>query len=89
MSVSKEEKKRQLLVVVTPDKNVFEEFMHHKAPNWRVDNVIWVKNRCDLNKIRGLELKFENIHFLHRSWEIKNAEPIIMASVRNYPVKET
>jgi len=81
----KDNPQRQFLVLVTPARSAVDEFMRHN-PSWRVDDVVWISNRQSLSKVRGLELKFENVHFLHRSYEIENAKEEILARVRDYPL---
>jgi len=82
-----EQKEREFLVVVTPDKRVIDEFMCQPNNNWRKYDVIWIHDEYSLNKVRGMKLKWENVHFLHRSYEIENAKEIILSQVVDYPAK--
>lgn len=80
--------KKEPLVVVTPVRGAVDKFIRKVYPGIRIQDVVWIRSVQDLYKVRSLELKFERVHFLHRSYEIENAREEIVARVIDYPVKQ-
>lgn len=82
-------RKRNPLVLVTPDRRVADDFIRREYPGVRVDDVVLISNKHDLYRVKGLELDYKRVFFLHRSWEIESAREEIMARVRNNPAQES
>jgi hypothetical protein len=76
-------KLRKPLVLVTPHRVAVDRFIASNYPGVRIDDVIWISNSSQLNRVKGLELDFDRVHFLHESYLIDNAKQEIMSRVRN------
>lgn len=79
---------RKPLVLVTPHRYAVDIFIHDNYPGVKVEDLIWIRSKHDLDRVRGLELDLSRVHFLYEYYLIENAKEEIMARVRNNPVKE-